>query len=56
MFLRNVGILPNHYTMSEPTRLRLEFSLPWRHQVSQYFQRILLLLSAFYYLNFCIFW
>jgi hypothetical protein len=33
-FLRNVGILPQHYTASQPTRHRYEFSSPYKPQVS----------------------
>jgi len=33
--LRHVGILPQHYTASQPRRPRLESSLPWKHQISQ---------------------
>jgi len=32
--LQNVGILLQHYTLSQPRRSRLESSLPWKHQVS----------------------
>jgi hypothetical protein len=34
MALRNVGILPQHYTTSQPRRQRLESSPPWKHQIS----------------------
>jgi hypothetical protein len=32
--IRNVGILPQHYTKSQPTRLRLESSSLWKSQIS----------------------
>jgi hypothetical protein len=35
MSLRNVGILPQHHTASQPRRPRLESSQPWRRQISQ---------------------
>jgi hypothetical protein len=34
MALRNVGILPQHYTASQAGRHRCEFLLPWKHQMS----------------------
>jgi hypothetical protein len=33
--LRNVGILPHHYTASQPRRARLESSSPWKTQIPQ---------------------
>jgi hypothetical protein len=34
MILRNVGILPQRYTMSGPRKPRLESSSPWKPQTS----------------------
>jgi hypothetical protein len=36
MDLWNVGILPQHYAVSQPTRSRLESSLLWKSPHSQY--------------------
>jgi hypothetical protein len=36
MDLWNVGILPQHYTASQPIRPRLEISLPWKPQNLHY--------------------
>jgi len=33
--LRNIGVLPHHYTASEPRKSRLKFSSIWKHQISQ---------------------
>jgi len=35
MDLWNVGILPQHYTASQPRRPRVEVSPPWKPQNSQ---------------------
>jgi hypothetical protein len=29
---QKVGVLPHQYTTSQPRRLRLEYSLPWKHE------------------------
>jgi hypothetical protein len=34
MALRNVGILPQHYTASKPRRPRFESSPPWKPHIS----------------------
>jgi hypothetical protein len=35
-YLRNISILPQYYTVSQPRRPRLESSPPWKPQISQY--------------------
>jgi hypothetical protein len=40
--LRNVGILPQHYTASKPRRPRLELSPPWKPQISAHVKGLLL--------------
>jgi len=42
MILRNNGILPRHYRMSQQRRLRHESSLPWKLQRTRLFRRIIL--------------
>jgi hypothetical protein len=38
--VRNVGILAQHYTASYPRRPRLEYSPPWKPQISQNYPEI----------------
>jgi len=39
MVLRNVGILPQHYTASQRRKSRLESLPPWKFQNSAYLSR-----------------
>jgi len=46
---RNVGILPQHYTSSEPRRHRLETSPPWKPQNSKIMKCFIMYFSPFSY-------
>jgi len=38
MLPSSLGILPHHYTASQPRRPRLEYSPPWKSQVSYHYE------------------